>query len=259
MRIYLSDLKRALTSWGFFLAILGTCAVYFAGAWVDLKWGTEDVLYYFNISNQIGGYKNILVFLCVLPYAINYSAEWNHSVIRYTIIRSNKTRYAWSKVVATAISGGMALAVGLSLFILILSFKFPMVNTSSENFQIFINYGFGSLLASGNYILYYIFYILQIFFFGAFWAVFALVVSAWITNFFITVSAPFIIFYFFQELFMKMHIPTYLNITRISTGVYRLSESAYINLMFIAWFLIGLTAIMGFVFASKVKRRISNA
>ena len=259
MRLFWLDLKRAVLSWGFLGAVLGTFAVYVAGAWVDLPWGVNDVLYYYNVSAQIGDYKNLLVLLALLPYAICFASEWNHNVTRYAVIRSNATKYAVSKAAATAIGGGLALAVGLAVFLFVLGIQFPLVDVDRLSEHSFAGYGYGAFLKTGQFVLYYLFQVIQIFFVGAFWSMVGLVVSAYMPHGVVILSAPFMISYVLSIISTKLHIPNYLNIRAISRGVFRLTDSPSVNLLFVALYLTGLTVVLACVFVRKMKRRLANA
>lgn len=259
MKLFWNDLKRAIVSWGFLAAVLGTCAVYLAGAWVDLQGGINDVLYYYSVSSRLGDFTKLLPLLCVLPYAVNYVSEWNHNVVRYAVVRSNQTRYALSKAVTTAISGGLALALGLTLFLVLLALRFPLADSVTPGFSITPGGGYRSLLDGQQYIFYYLFHVIQLFFWGAFWAMVALLLSAYIPNLTVTVCGPFIFFYFLRVLFTALHIPGYLNVTSLYQGAFRLTESAGLNLLFVSCYLLALTAVLAGAFVHKSKRRLSHA
>lgn len=259
MRLFWNDCKRSILSWGFLAAVLGTCAVYFAGAWVDLQWGVNDVLYYYSVASRLGDYTKLLPVLCVLPFATSYATEWNHHFVPYAVVRSNQTKYAISKGLATALSGGLALAMGLALFLGLLAWRFPLADMEGAGFDIAPTGGYHALLQSQQFVLYYFFHVIQLFCVGAFWATIALVVSAYLPNVTVTASSAFILYYFLRVLFLKVHIPNYLNVTTLYQGAFRLTASAWLNLLFVVGYFSVLTGLAIFLFVQSSQRRLAHA
>ncbi len=125
MNTLLSDIKRALTSWGFIAGLAGTCAALFFGS-IDtilpaLQAGTQGGnMAGFHEQVLFGGLaSNVMLFcapiLAALPYTAAFVEEYKSGYLKESLPRAGIRPYIRGKVFATGISGGLALFAGIIL------------------------------------------------------------------------------------------------------------------------------------------------
>lgn len=266
--IFKVDIKRSILSYKFIFATLLSCALYFLSGYNEFIYYAPqaqniDVLHFFRFLNSVGTFEVMLVLCCVIPYTSSFCSDWNSKYICSIRIRTSTDKYSVSRVVSCAISGGLAIAMGILLFILILSFKYPLVDINGGMFQSYImeleyNTEYQScllpLLVNENYIAFYALSIYLIFLFGAFWSVVGLCISALIPNIFVALCSPFIL-YFLQGILLK-NVPNQYNASYITKGDFNIGAGVVGNMIFVTFYMSVLIAIFGAIFTCIVKRRI---
>lgn len=253
-----TDLNKALYSWNFLGAILGTLLVYAIIIKPEFN-SSVDVLYLFRVSVEyIGVYHLMFILMCTIPYSTSFCTEFNSKNFKYSIIRSDATSYCWSKIIACSISGGLAIALGTFIFIFCTSFFIPLVNSNPEIYSLFAYTTGGQLLGQGKYIIYFSIYIILTFFKGVLWSAIGLAISAYIPNIFVALSAPFILSYIYRIFTASLHISfTVENICNGIIGNY-VSNNTGLTLLFGIVKILSITFIVGYIFTKKVKWRLAN-
>ena len=120
-----SDMKRALTSWGFIAGLAGMCAALFFGSFDTilpiLQNGAEGGLAAgFHEQILLGAFASNVTMLCVpilaaLPYTAAFVEEYKSGYLKQSLPRAGIRPYIRSKVLATGISGGLVLFAGILL------------------------------------------------------------------------------------------------------------------------------------------------
>ncbi|MEW8955936.1 hypothetical protein [Clostridium sp.] len=257
MRILLMDFRRSFLSFGFIAASVGTCILLFLGDWGDIIRRDSDILSYFNVSVSIGGVLPLIMLLCSLPYTTNFCSDWNSKFLRPTLIRSGVYKYSWSKILMCSLTSFLSIVFGAWLFMIILSFKVPLVNTSAQNYNVYATKTFGSLLLGGNYITYFALRIYTMAISSSLFAVLGLYISTYIPNKFVALTSPFICFYVLSEVAYGMGLPSWLQIELIMKSSFNLGGN-FINIIYCSLLFITLTIVVGILFTKNVKRRINN-
>lgn len=132
-----TDLKRALTSWGFIAGVCGLSVAAFFGVFDQmlpvfqgtmtegLQQGFTMQLFFSALQSDV--VLLVLPILCALPFTPAFLDDYKSRYLRGYLPRSGKTPYVQAKVVATALSGGLALFLGVLLTLLVFSVLFlPM-------------------------------------------------------------------------------------------------------------------------------------
>jgi hypothetical protein len=254
-RILSIDLKRAIGSIGFILAVAGVCIVYYAGARSEMRYA-PDILLLFKYSTEASGINKILILFCVLPYTTSFCSDWNSKYIRPVVVRIGSNKYAWSKIIVCALTSGISVAMGILLFVLPLMLRIPLVSPAAGNYESFSSEPLGGgLLLNGHYIAYYAMYIYLAFLAGAFWSVVGMGASAYISNKFVALFMPFIVLYMLG--FISDKLPKWLQLINITNGDY-LIGGTFTSLIY-ATLLVGvLLAGVGLLFSKTIKMRLAN-
>ena len=125
MNTFKTDIKRALTSWGFIVGIVGMAAAIFFGAFSQMlpvfQGQMQDGLATgFSIQLVLDAMQSdvlllVLPILCALPFTTAFVDDHKSKYLREYLPRAGKRQYAVSRVAATALSGGAALFLGVML------------------------------------------------------------------------------------------------------------------------------------------------
>jgi len=145
--------------------------------------------------------------LCTIPYSVCYCDEYNNHYCYYTMHRShNYKNYAVSKLLVTAVCGGLTIFVPMLLYGVICQLVAVPVDVSNQNIVSVLNTSIWSLVNTNGGFL-YIF--LQSFFFSLFGSACALVslaVSAYVPNKYIVFALPLILCYTMNYIFSRYNI-----------------------------------------------------
>lgn len=131
------DMKKTVFSFGFWACVVLTFLLCFTSA-VYTDWTTgkqysafeaaftldmdfmkrhSDFFWYNIFSGCIGQYLSMLLpIITAFPFIPNFCSERNSGLIRYTISRTGKLRYCFSKFFTALLCGGIAVLLGTLLF-----------------------------------------------------------------------------------------------------------------------------------------------
>ena len=140
----------------------------------------------------------LMPFCACIPYATNQVEEIRTSVMQWKLVRSSIKRYAADKILATAISGGVVVALAFALHAIIWNFiAYPCDIVAHPYHE--IGFSPDCLYATWYSTLYglpmYLSMTLGIFISGAVWAVVALAISVWVPDKLLTITIPVCIYY----------------------------------------------------------------
>lgn len=216
-----------------------------------------DVLYLYRVAH-VQGFSMLSMIFATLPYATSFCTDWNNQFIRSTVIRTNIKSYGISKVFASALAGGSAVALGEILFILLLRLYLPLVNRESPMFENAVSdSAYGSLLSEGNFTAYFAAKILINFFAAAFFAVLALGISTYLTNIFVTFASPILSYYFFIKLTSIIGLPDWFNLKHVLFGTFPIGKPIF-SLLYSAFFVTLLCILMGILIVHQIQRRLEH-
>jgi len=132
-----TDIKRALLSWGFPVGIIGMAVAAFFGAFEQmlpvfqgqveegLQQGFTIQLVFTALGSDI--VLMVLPILCALPFTTAFVDDFKSKYIREYLPRCGKRDYVRGKVIATTLSGGLTLFLGILLVLVVFAVMFlPM-------------------------------------------------------------------------------------------------------------------------------------
>ena len=148
--------------------------------------------FYFNSVIYAGVYASyFLPILSVLPYGTAYCLEKEAGITSFIMARTSKWKYCISKFFIGILSGGIALASGIILLILLLSTRLSLV--TQEIIEEAAMFPFQTYLAKGDGIVYFVIAAYRAMLTGMLWASVAIAISAYIPNKYVVIISPFII------------------------------------------------------------------
>lgn len=206
-----SNCKYTLRSVRFWAAVAGYLALLiFATA--DYYHSGAAVWYLLRISRSFGSYYFSLV-ICALPGAALFAEEWCSERFVFSYLRTGKKEYAVSTILSSFLSAFSAAFIGTSLYIGIYSLINPI--TSDANDIIFAQqmggYTNGGLLYNGHIFAYYLLDVINTSCFMGLFSALATMLSAVLTNSYITVIMPLLMYEIISTLFNILSVPLLFN------------------------------------------------
>lgn len=209
-----------------------------------------DVLTEMDIIRSLDGYHKLLVIMGALPFAANFSDEWNSMAAVNLITRKGAVKYSAANVVLCHISAFAAVFAGMMIFAcgysVFYPLYFPNANEPTGPYGVFTLHGFPILdLAASTFV------------FAAscaMWAVMGLMLSAFFPSRYIAICAPFVFSYAVERI--TMNFPDPINLWPLSlshTDWSALPAFLYANAVFAV-----IAAVCGSVFVKKTERRVKN-
>lgn len=200
---FFTEIKRRLFSPSFVIMMLIAALSYFISGIDEMKfaWGKKgiDVLYFWDMAQNIGYFTSLSILCCTALNCTSFLNDFHSNYYRHCVLRSGKLNYTLSKYLSCVITGGMTLAFGLIIFILILRVGLPLVAEGSSYLELYVHSSdsifTGELLKGGHYIVFFAVYALLAFLFGALWSAVGICLSAFITDKYVASFSPYIIWY----------------------------------------------------------------
>ncbi len=249
------DISRAILTFRFICICLIVTIFLFIGSFSEFKFA-KDVLYLYKYSMEISGLGFLTPLLSSLPYSSGFLDDYENKYFRNILIRSSIKDYTWSKIITCSLSGGLSLLIGIGSFLLILSFKYPLVSQDSQNYKYFAEKTVGGTFLTGdNPEIYFLICLFLIFLSGVFWSSVALAISSVITNRFVTYSIPFVLSYF-SNVILKIISPS-LQLNRIADGLV-IIKNTFCSLIYALCMYLILTFIVSSVTKANIIRRLKN-
>lgn len=190
MRHILLDIKRAIFGHGFLIALIGTVLLIAAGAFSE----AVTVFRAEVPAVSLGYHRELLLralrgdailfalpIIAAIPYTTAYTDDFKSGYIKSYLTRTSVKRYVVGKGIGCAISGGLALALGMLATLLVFFLVFSPIKTAG-----YMNMSFWPEFLKK---------LLVFFLSGALWASLGLLVSSLTKNVFLAYAAPFITFY----------------------------------------------------------------
>lgn len=268
MKIIKSDIKRALTSWGFWAGSAGMIIAILIGASeaivpVIQKGIGEGLPEGFHAQTLLTALSSDIMLLsvpilCALPFTSAFVDDYKSGFIKQYLPRSGRGSYIKGKLVATGISGGLTLFLG----IMFMYFVFALVFMPMELVPRPVDAAVASKsmetagMQQPGYFAQILLKAFVFFLSGAFWSLTGALMSCITMSKYMAYASPFIIFY----------ILVILN-ERYIKELYVLNPKDWLSPNALwpgeAWgvilILIELIFIVSLVFSLHVSRRLSNA
>lgn len=173
------------------------------------------VLYFYFNAISFGGVFShyMLSILAALPFAANYSIEQQNGAVVYRILRSSKRNYCSTKILVSAISGGLTVCIGCLLFILALSTYLPLITSQKVLELSAAPYAYA--LSIGGGVPYFVISLYLAFLRGALYSSVGMCVSAFLPNPYVAVCSPMIFEFFLVECGRLLRLPAALRLDLI--------------------------------------------
>lgn len=216
----------------------------------------NNSVYYLNTVYENYPFWMFYLLLGVIPGSAAFCADWETKFYRFSVVNAGKKVYAISKVVSCFFSAFLLVFLSKWLFVLILGWRWPMYNNTHDLFdmKVFINYA-----SNSNIWKYFMFRIVTVAFSAGTFSVFALWLSTKITNIFVVLFSPIILFYLVNNFTFFLGLPYEWSLIHIIKGVIVPTNRVGSGIISIIAIFIGLAAVFGFAFYFGSKRRMENA
>lgn len=187
------SMKRLLVNPVLYSAIVITCLLVFIPASRDINLDYEglDVVYLFRYTYDIGSFSRMLPLLAAVTTASGFVQDYNSKMLNMLLARMNTFQYTISKYIVCLCGGFLTMFCGWSLYVALLSVRYPIALADASNFSVFCSELYGVFLYRGHPYLFILPYILGSSICGGFWAVTGLTFSTYIPNKLIATAFPF--------------------------------------------------------------------
>lgn len=255
----LMTMKRIVLSASFWISCAGLAAVELLNLLQELTLvggGITSVMYLY----EVGTYSNFWVLyllFAALPSATLFCSDWENRYFRSFILRSSKQCYAITTATSCYVSAFSVVLIGDALFLLLLRFKYPWVLPADIQGLGIEGGVYHSLMSGAGIYLYFLVRTLCKAFCAAFTSVLALCLSTVITNIFVTLAAPVIAFYVFENLLILLEMPASFQIGSIAKGHIAIGGPGT-TVLYAAVLFSLCAAAFGLLFARSVQRRVEN-
>ena len=246
LRAYFYKLSKSVM---FLIAILGVAAVCFTRFTSYIS--TKNVCGQFDLLLCFDTLRKVIAIFGALPFAANFSVEWNNSASNMYITRCGTVKYAVSNVIMTFISSFITVFTGMLIFAGVMSCFMPFCvvdqNTLAEPFGFFLGTDFPFLYIAARAAIFAAS--------CAMWSVMGLTLSAFFPNKYVALCAPFAASYIVERI--TIQFPSPINLWTVSISMLKWDNQLMLFLYSIGLFT-ALAAILGIVFVLKVKRMVQN-
>lgn len=236
---------------------LGTLGATINNPLIYGEYSTICVLYFYFNAISFGGVfcHYMLAILAALPFAASYSIEQQSDAVVYRILRSSKKNYCSTKILVSAISGGLAVTTGCLLFILALSTYLPLITPQKVLELSDFPYAYALRIRGG--IPYFVIGLYLAFLRGALYSSVGMCVSAFLPNPYVAVCAPMIFEFFLVEIGRLLRLPAALRLDLIlvARGTF-ISDSATLVIVTAVVFFIIILCFQ--LFSIRCERRLTH-
>ena len=215
------------------------------------------VMYYFFNSFSFGGvfseyFSTIMV---AVPFATSYCDDVIGGLRTYKITRCGKDTYTLSKFIVTCVLGGVVFALGGLIFILVLAIRLPLV--TSDQIMETTWLPFSQALTIGNGEPYFAVVLCVCFLSGALWGSISLCVSAFSTNRYVTICAPFVFRFLLVQVGLILNLPGWLRLDLLLVARETVYSDALTFLVTLAYIL-ALISLCYRLFRLRLERSVWN-
>lgn len=246
LRTYFCKLfKSAL----FKAAVLGVVLVCFTRLTSYIRSG--NVYGQFDLLLCFDTLRKVIAIFGALPFAANFSAEWNNSASNMYITRCGTVRYAVSNVIVTYVSSFITVLSGMLIFAAVLSCFMPFCEVDEST----LAQPYGFLLQTAFPFLAIMLKAAVFAASCAMWSVMGLMLSAFFPNKYVALCTPFAASYIVERITIQFPAP--LNLWTVSISMLNWDNTVLLFVYSVGLFT-AIAAVCGIVFTLKVKRRVQS-
>lgn len=199
----------------------------------DYRVSNSDVVYYYGLA-KLSIFSKLSLALSATITAVDFCNDWNSRFFWSNCIRCGVRKYSLGKCLLSIFSGGLVAIVGEIIFILTLCVTRPIFDFSVENPSIAIP-ALKSLLDNQQYLSYFAICLISLFLRNSLFALIALYVSTFITNRFVTIVSPIIVWFALSFVGSILGLTPLLRADVIFEGYYDMGN-AFIWLLYLVCF-----------------------
>lgn len=237
MRNFIVDLRKNLTSGGFYLCVIMTIILLFA-AEVHTELGShnrysviralmdftpEERANEFDLCNVMvmnsacSGWLTLFVpIITAFCFVPRICAERDGNAVRFQIFRSSALKYHISQFFSGVISGGLAVALGYTVFCGIVCILFPDISEMSA---------FAAAMLDGNSFVFAL-KLLSIWLYGVFWSIPAMFCTSVLRNKYLIMCIPFFVKYGLSQTVLKLSMDAYADRENIDQKIVEFTQTA---------------------------------
>lgn len=225
MRALRAELRRALLSPLFFVGTAVIMLGLLYGASVDLAASAVSQTDALSVFRYSYCFNNSFLFVGVgaaIPFAGSFCEDYRTGMLRLQLTRESRRRYLLAKVLACAVSGGAAVVLACAVFFCVcVAFRGEAASLDTGEWAALVGHEpFVELIVEGRLLLYGLLFCAAQFIYGAFLAVFGLVISMFALYAYAAYAAPFIGSIVFVKLVNIGLWPMNLNLMTLAYGSY---------------------------------------
>lgn len=197
----------------------------------------------------------LIPLIAALPFGAGLIVDLKSEFTRISILRTGRRRYIRSKLLVGALSGGIALAGGIVLYLLLLLVTgHPMAAPST---LVSHDYMLEVMRWEKTGTLYFLGIIYLQFLSGAFWSLSALAFSAYVSDPFLVICFPMFLQRLLQMLVAHFNLPQWMNLGQLGRGT---TSLGFTPLLLIATLVFGFLIYCAIrLFICGFERRLGNA
>ena len=195
-----ADRRRAFGPWLIAAALL-FCALMLADIGHDMADRSQNALIVHMFCGAITPVMLLSPLIAAIPFSTGFVRDINSGMAVSMLVRSGRRRFLRSKILCCALGGALALGLGSVLFTVFVNLWFSQDYSGyAQMIADFCYYDFSGGVTAAGLVAYYASAAALQCMAGAFWALVALAVSAWLPNISLTLCAPMLLYRLFEEL-----------------------------------------------------------
>lgn len=238
----------------FYLSVLGVSLAFFITVQSEIN-SYSSLLYLLDLFIGLFMPKKLVVLLAAIPYAASFCSDWNHEYLKFIIVRSGVRKYTTSKVLVGFLSAFLTSFLGIVIALFCLSFFYPIFSPI-ESVKDVVAAPFASLAYSPVPFTYLLAEAAVFSMAAATWATVGMAFSAYIPNYFATLTSALVFSYVLETFTTTM--PAFLNLNAVTKSYDILHQGALISFLYFAFVFFLYSGVAGFLFHYRVRGRVRN-
>ena len=255
LRAYLSDIKKSLSPIFFLFPVITIFIVLLRSMFIARLFDSVEImdrLTMITYPSALSGFTPFAAIFPLIPYATSFVDDLQSGYIRSILMRTGIRRYSRMRILSVALSGG--LTIFLPFFMIFAIITIIGVPTTTDNVsEVFLDLIWSPYVTVGGGILVMAAKLLLAFLFGAVWALFGLLISTIVSNRYVTIIAPFVIY---QALWILM--PPQVNPLIFLRGDLGATNSFIGSYWFVVLLQCTIITILSAATAYGIKRKVIN-
>lgn len=200
---------------------------------------------------DIGLYRKAMTVFGALPFTANFADEWTSGMTVHCIVRKGIRKYAVMNILFCAATAMFTVFCGMMLFCVFYSFFVPVYIPNGNPY----GFIFGQFLSNNQGGIYLTLRILIFSASCAMWAITGMLLSAFLTNKYVAICAPFVASYVVERI--TIQFPGDLNLWYLSLSFVTF-KSDLIGFLYCIGIFAAISAFCGIAFVYLVRKRVQN-